>query len=54
LVYLMPIWYILWQFGIFFPFWYDTPRKIWQPCVSLPVRHIVLVIALDFNWGRLG
>jgi hypothetical protein len=31
-------WYILWQvgtfyghFGIFFPFWYVAPRKIWQP-----------------------
>jgi hypothetical protein len=19
-------------FGIFFPFWYVVPRKIWQPC----------------------
>jgi hypothetical protein len=26
------IWLILWSFGIFFPFWYDVRRKIWQPC----------------------
>jgi hypothetical protein len=36
------VWYILflWQFGnlcsgkngIYFPFWYIVPRKIWQPC----------------------
>jgi hypothetical protein len=22
----------LWSFGIFTPFWYVGPRKIWQPC----------------------
>jgi hypothetical protein len=32
LVHYMTIWYILWPFGIFFPFWYVVPRKIWQPC----------------------
>jgi hypothetical protein len=21
--------------GIFFPFWYDVPRKIWQPCCRI-------------------
>jgi hypothetical protein len=21
----------LWSFGIFSPFWYFVPRKIWQP-----------------------
>jgi hypothetical protein len=21
-------------FGIFFPFWYIVPRKIWQPCFT--------------------
>jgi hypothetical protein len=31
LVYYMGIWYIMWEFGIFFPFWYFVPRKIWQP-----------------------
>jgi hypothetical protein len=20
-----------WYIGIYFPFWYDVPRKIWQP-----------------------
>jgi hypothetical protein len=33
LVYFTNIWYILWLFGIFFPFWYVVPRKIWQPWV---------------------
>jgi hypothetical protein len=28
----MDISYSLWLFGIFFPFWYFVPRKIWQPC----------------------
>jgi hypothetical protein len=31
LVYFTVIWYILWYFGIFFPFWYVAPRKIWHP-----------------------
>jgi hypothetical protein len=37
-VYFTAIWYILWtfgiicgKFGIFFPFWYVVPGKIWQP-----------------------
>jgi hypothetical protein len=25
------IWYIMWSFGMFFPFWYVSPRKILQP-----------------------
>jgi hypothetical protein len=29
----MDIWYSSWYFGIFFPFWYFVPRKIWQPCI---------------------
>jgi hypothetical protein len=32
LVYFTAIWYILWLFGVFSPFWYVVPRKIWQPC----------------------
>jgi hypothetical protein len=38
----MAIWYILWPFdifcgyfGIFFPFWFVIPRKIWQPKKNL-------------------
>jgi hypothetical protein len=27
----MATWYILWLFGMFFPFWYVVPTKIWQP-----------------------
>jgi hypothetical protein len=30
----MDIWYILWQFGVFFPFWDIAPRKIWQPWIT--------------------
>jgi hypothetical protein len=30
LVYFTAIWYILLLFGIFSPFWYVVPRKIWQ------------------------
>jgi hypothetical protein len=29
LVYFIAIWY---SFGIFFPFWFDVARKIWQSC----------------------
>jgi hypothetical protein len=32
LVYFVDIWWILRLFGIFPPFWYVVPRKIWQPC----------------------
>jgi hypothetical protein len=31
LVYFVDIWYIMWSFGMFFPFWYVSPRKILQP-----------------------
>jgi hypothetical protein len=31
LVNFVAIWYILWLFGTFFPFWYVVPTKIWQP-----------------------
>jgi hypothetical protein len=31
LEYITAIWYISWQFGIIFPFWYVVQRKIWQP-----------------------
>jgi hypothetical protein len=45
-LYFMATWNILWRFGIFYdhlvhfvfiwyfflPFWYNEPRKIWQPC----------------------
>jgi hypothetical protein len=33
------VWYILWSFGIFLPFWYVVPRKIWQPWYSLH-KHV--------------
>jgi hypothetical protein len=31
LVYFVAIWYVLWPLGVFFPFRYVLPRKIWQP-----------------------
>jgi hypothetical protein len=40
LIYFKALWYaytyysqlvFLWLFGIFLPFWYVVPRKIWQP-----------------------
>jgi hypothetical protein len=44
--YFSAIWHILWAFGIFggylgmfFPFWYVVPRKIWQPC-SAAQKHV--------------
>jgi hypothetical protein len=30
------IWYILWPFGLFFPFWSIEPRQIWQHCSLVP------------------
>jgi hypothetical protein len=27
----MAVWYSLWSFGIFFPFWSICTKKIWQP-----------------------
>jgi hypothetical protein len=35
LLHFMDIWYSLWKFGIFFPFWYFERRKLWQPCIRL-------------------
>jgi hypothetical protein len=32
------VWYSLWSFGMFFPFWYIWTKKIWQPCTS----HLVI------------
>jgi hypothetical protein len=32
--------YILWLFGILFPFWYVEPRKIWQTCLSLHLSNV--------------
>jgi hypothetical protein len=29
------IWYILWSFGTFSPFWDVAQRKIWQPCAHV-------------------
>jgi hypothetical protein len=52
----MAIWYILqpfgkfcghlvylWLFGIFFPFWYVLPRKIWQPWLSPLLSKICIL-----------
>jgi hypothetical protein len=29
------IWYFVWLFGIFSPFWYVVPIKIWQPLTKV-------------------
>jgi hypothetical protein len=40
LVSFMTIRSIYGYFGIFFPFWYNVPRKIWQPRFRRPIwRH---------------
>jgi hypothetical protein len=41
-------------FGIFFPFWYVVPRKIWQPCFpneaeSFRMLNVYETIRLDFK-----
>jgi hypothetical protein len=42
LVYFVSIWYNVWLFGIIFPFWYEVPRKIWQPCVVFVVAFLIV------------
>jgi hypothetical protein len=33
----------MWEFGIFFPFWYFVPRKIWQPwCPFSSLLYLLL------------
>jgi hypothetical protein len=39
---------ILWSFGIFSPFWYVVPRKIWQPLHG-PPRDIFLHFRHSFK-----
>jgi hypothetical protein len=54
------VWNILWPFrtymygyfGIFFPFWYVAPRKIWQPLFCLPtiaesIPHGEVLVAVE-------
>jgi hypothetical protein len=67
-IYFMAIWYILWSygifyshlvylfcghFGIFFPFWYFVPRRIWQlrfPAAA--IRHSqVFKLILHLQWS---
>jgi hypothetical protein len=43
-VYFMALKLILWSFGIFSPFWYIVPRKIWQPCFLFPWRQFLAPI----------
>jgi hypothetical protein len=41
-VYFTPIWYSWGFYGpwyIFFSFWCDVSRKIWQPCSTALDRH---------------
>jgi hypothetical protein len=38
----LEIWDILWSFGIFSPFWYVVPRKVWQPCIQYLMHFAIL------------
>jgi hypothetical protein len=46
-VYFTAKWYILWSFGIYFLFWYDVPRKIWQPwsMYNFDVRNVYIFVS---------
>jgi hypothetical protein len=37
--------YILWPFGIFSPFWYVLPRKIWQHCPGSQNKNVFSCVA---------
>jgi hypothetical protein len=47
-----------WSFGIFFPFWYAAPRKIWQPWAGRGrkeegvwgVRESCYLLSVIFRW----
>jgi hypothetical protein len=44
------IWYILWLFGILFPFWYEVPKEIWQSCFQVWIN---LETVLKYKaWAR--
>jgi hypothetical protein len=54
--YFMAIWDMLLPFGTFcvrlehfFPFWYHTPRKIWQPCCAEPRTTVVIKCRTNFS-----
>jgi hypothetical protein len=49
LAYITAIWYILWPFGIFLPFWYVIKRKIWQPCSRGPILKEIICIFIIFR-----
>jgi hypothetical protein len=58
--YIVAFWYMLWLFGIVFPFWYVEPRKIWQPwCRQRYIntdninRNGCKVLKLDYVLTRL-
>jgi hypothetical protein len=52
----MAIWYILCFFGLFFPFWYFVPWKIWQPCQCCLLATLIINLRwlhADTNGCRL-
>jgi hypothetical protein len=59
LVYFEAVLSTLWPFGIFFPFWYVAPRKIWQPCLRpyrrfKPKRFLFLRKFIFFHFTTFG
>jgi hypothetical protein len=46
-VYFVAIWYGLWSFGIFFPFWYVVPRKSGNPD-SISLTHLTVNFAKSY------
>jgi hypothetical protein len=68
LVNIVTMWSILWLFGLFFPFWYVEPRKIWQPCgmallkapsqtfkdkkIRLPKKRPQMIKYLPLQWWK--
>jgi hypothetical protein len=47
------IWYILWSFGIFLPFCYFVPRKIWQPFSAAEFEARMAHLQTAVNYKRL-
>jgi hypothetical protein len=58
LLYFVDIWCSSWYLGIFFPFWYFVPRKIWQPCSKRSGQSFVEVestqLSMDIAFLRQG
>jgi hypothetical protein len=45
--------YFISAFGIFFPFWYVVPRKIWQPWSELEMENFFCFLIRNFFCGDM-